>query len=168
MLNRGDNLFDVSARFKEDKKHFRKIIELYQKGVGQDDAFSMLKLGICYSRGQGVDMDHKKAFNLYKKSAVKGNIRAQLLTAKGYYDGIGVKQNLKKATKWFIRESIHNKELLSVSHSSCCFCKDVESKYQTLKIKSKVIHKRFEQLNSTNAGGTTFYKAKKRFTSKHK
>ncbi|PWA01030.1 hypothetical protein BB558_002888 [Smittium angustum] len=59
-------------------------------------------LGLCYHDGVGVDIDEKRAFDLYYKSARQGNPRGQGILGYCYGEGFGVKQNKMEAVKWYI------------------------------------------------------------------
>ncbi|PVU89365.1 hypothetical protein BB561_005403 [Smittium simulii] len=59
-------------------------------------------LGLCYHDGIGVNVDDKKAFQLYLKSAKQGNSRGQGILGYCYGEGFGVKQNKQEAVKWYM------------------------------------------------------------------
>jgi uncharacterized protein len=43
----------------------------------------------------------KRSFELYEQAAKQGLPKAQSLVAAGYYHGLGVKRDLKKAVQWY-------------------------------------------------------------------
>ncbi|OMH85760.1 hypothetical protein AX774_g673 [Zancudomyces culisetae] len=58
-------------------------------------------LGLCYHDGIGVDVNEKKAFELYYKSAKQGNARGQGILGYCFGEGFGVNQNKEEAVKWY-------------------------------------------------------------------
>ncbi|PKK69324.1 HCP-like protein [Rhizophagus irregularis] len=53
-----------------------------------------------YHNGKGVDIDYKKAFELYYKAANSGSKNAQYNLALMYEYGEGVKRNINLAIDW--------------------------------------------------------------------
>lgn len=54
-----------------------------------------------YLRGESIEKDLDKAFELYQKSALQGNSKAQFNLASMYANGDGVAENRIKAKEWF-------------------------------------------------------------------
>ncbi|WP_410249960.1 tetratricopeptide repeat protein, partial [Acinetobacter baumannii] len=50
---------------------------------------------------KGVELNNKKAFELYSKAAEQGNEKAQNNLGAIYALGIGVNQDYKKAFEWY-------------------------------------------------------------------
>ena len=65
----------------------------------------MNSLGSCYIRGEGVDQDLTKGFELYEQSALLGNSNAMYNVGVFYEEGLGVPRNLNKAKEWFTKAS---------------------------------------------------------------
>ena len=72
-----------------------------------DDAYTQLLLGVQYYRGDGVEQDYKKAFELFHKSAEQGATMAQFILGNMYRNGEGVDQDHKKAFKWHRKAAEH-------------------------------------------------------------
>lgn len=68
---------------------------------------ALLGLGRLYARGLGVEQNHNRAINYFKKSANLGNARAYFEIARSYERGRGVPKDIKKAQKWH-KLSAHN------------------------------------------------------------
>jgi TPR repeat protein len=64
---------------------------------------AMNKLGVMYSKGDGVVQDYKEAAKLYRKAAEQGVATAQYNLGKMYIDGKGVEKDYKEAAKWFCK-----------------------------------------------------------------
>lgn len=69
----------------------------------QGDAFAQCILGLCYSTGDVVAKDNKKAYDWYKKAAEQGYAMAQHLYGTCYYYGLGVSKDSEKAVEWYIK-----------------------------------------------------------------
>lgn len=77
------------------------IIERANKGK----TMSQNNLGLCFNYGRGVEQDHSKALEWYKKSAEKGFRAAIFNVGISYFYGKGVDKNLNEALKWFQKAS---------------------------------------------------------------
>ena len=58
------------------------------------------ELGMSYLKGDGVDKDEKKAFELFEKAALKGDNNAQYQLALCYQHGKGTNKDFVKAYAW--------------------------------------------------------------------
>ena len=58
-------------------------------------------LGVCYTNGFGVEVDHATAAKYYLKAANNGVADAQNNLGYYYQHGIGVEQNIQEAVKWY-------------------------------------------------------------------
>eukprot|EP00752_Nemacystus_decipiens_P009159 g8181.t1 len=68
--------------------------------AGNPVAHSML--ATWYTAGRaGLEVDHRRAFELHLKAANMGMARAMYNTAVHYFEGTGVEQNLPEAAVWF-------------------------------------------------------------------
>ncbi|KAK8844370.1 hypothetical protein M9Y10_024227 [Tritrichomonas musculus] len=67
------------------------------------DAQAQFSLGCCYSLGEGVIQDKKKAFEYYMMAAEQGHIKAQYLVASSYSYGKGIEQDKKKAFEFYLK-----------------------------------------------------------------
>ena len=77
-----------------------KIEELTTKAE-EGDPIAQTKLGVAYARGTGVDIDKKKAAELYQKAADQGLANAQWNLAFAYVRGDGVEEDFAKALELF-------------------------------------------------------------------
>ena len=59
-----------------------------------------MQLGGCYLQGLGTKQNLKKGVEWMRKSAHKGNAKAQYNLGSAYLDGEGVRQNVKLAQLW--------------------------------------------------------------------
>lgn len=97
----------------QEEPDFNHNIQLYRSGLFEEafKAFSesgkfhqnvksQYYLAECYSKGQGIDKDDKKAFMLYRKLAEKGLPVAQAKLAYCLYKGLGADKNFAKAGYW--------------------------------------------------------------------
>ena len=72
-----------------------------KEAAEQGDKVAQYTLGFCYSKGERVPQNQKKAFKWYQKSACQGHADAQHNTGACFFRGIGVEQNYEKAFKWY-------------------------------------------------------------------
>ena len=77
--------------------HFSEFISIYIKTItstsNQGNSYSQFNLGQCYEFERGVEVDYKKAFELYDKSAKQGNLYSEYNLGLFYQSGKEVKQN---------------------------------------------------------------------------
>ncbi len=71
------------------------------------DAAAQYRLGVMYSKGQGVPQDDKQASSWYLKAAIQDETRAQFAIAEMYRLGQGVPQNDQQAARWYIEAAEH-------------------------------------------------------------
>ena len=57
-------------------------------------------LGMAYSFGNGVEIDFKKALELYRKAAAQGDTRAMSSVAEAYGSGNGVERDVQEELRW--------------------------------------------------------------------
>lgn len=60
-----------------DLKCEKKYVYWLTKSADQGFSDAQFALGVCYEHGRGVDVDYKRAFELYTKSALQGDSEAQ-------------------------------------------------------------------------------------------
>ncbi len=65
------------------------------------DAEAQYRLGHCYSNGDVVPKDEKKAVVWFRKAANQGHAGAQNQLGMAYYYGLGVDSDKKKAVFWY-------------------------------------------------------------------
>lgn len=64
---------------------------------------SLTKLGLCYQNGYAVEVDYKKAIDLYKRAIELGDHSAERCLGECYFYGYGVKKDISTSKKWFIK-----------------------------------------------------------------
>lgn len=74
----------------------------------QGDADSQLNLGSMYAKGDGVQQDKRKAFELYEKAAKQNNPKAQFNLGFMYSKGDGVEKNSRKAAEYYQKAADQN------------------------------------------------------------
>lgn len=104
--------FFFFVNFSCSKNDFQKTTRLAKSG----DTESQVKLGLMYSKGQGVPQNYAEALKWYrkaleqdyveatkwlKKAAEQGDAIAQFFLGNMYYSGLTVPQNSVEAMKWF-------------------------------------------------------------------
>ncbi len=60
------------------KKNMSKSVELWSRSASLGQVNAMFKLGQCYMKGKGVEMNIEKAVELYRKAASAGNSHAEI------------------------------------------------------------------------------------------
>lgn len=88
-------------------------IEFYQKEVDNGDPEALFNIGICYSKGQGVEQNFSKATECYHKSAGQGNCYALYDLGFCYDKGQGVEQNYAKDLEFFKKNQL-NSEIMKL------------------------------------------------------
>lgn len=71
------------------------------------DAAAQYRLGVMYTKGQGVAKDDKQAASWYLKAAEQDDTRAQFAIAERYARGKGVPQDDKQAASWYLKAADH-------------------------------------------------------------
>ena len=75
----------------------RELLKLAEIG----DATAQSGLGVLYSEGRGVPVDHVKAAKWFRLSAEQANVYGQGNLGHAYYSGQGVPKNYAEAMKWW-------------------------------------------------------------------
>jgi TPR repeat protein len=99
--NRQSKPNDSDQFYDETSETFKESIRYYQNKVKEDDTKSQVELASLYSDGIGIKQDKNKAFELYKKAAIKNNAEAQFSLGMCYEFGNGVEVNKQKAIEWY-------------------------------------------------------------------
>jgi len=88
-------------------KDYKTALELYTKLADEGDADAQTSLAFMYQLGQGVEVDHLKAFTLYEKAVAQKQPYALYNMALLYDGGLGgVKQDPLKAHQLFLEAAI--------------------------------------------------------------
>jgi len=77
------------------------LLQIVQLSAQRGNAESQYALGACYSFGQGVPQDYKKAAKYFSLAAQQGHVLSQKKLGYYYLEGKGVEQSNQKAIKWF-------------------------------------------------------------------
>ena len=88
------------------EQNYEEAAEWYEKAVAQDNPFAAYALGGLYYRGQGMEENHARAFDLYMSAAEhykRPNVFAMYELGKMYRDGIGTEVNKEQSRQWFAR-----------------------------------------------------------------
>jgi TPR repeat protein/endonuclease III len=80
-----------------DKQEVEKIMNL----AAQGDAEAQKRLGLMYSKGEGIAQNDEEAAKWFRKAADQGYAVAQYDLGIVYYYGLGVAQDYVQALKWF-------------------------------------------------------------------
>jgi TPR repeat protein len=75
----------------------------YRRAADLGNASAQFNLAVSYDEGDGVEVDHVKAFELYQKAAAQDHPAAQFNLAISYLEGEGVKKNEDKGVEWLRR-----------------------------------------------------------------
>lgn len=71
------------------------------------DAAAQYRLGVMYSKGQGIKQDYKEAASWFLKAALQDDTRAQFIIAEMYAKGQGVPRDDKQAATWYLKAADH-------------------------------------------------------------
>lgn len=88
------------------EKQIKDSIEAKQKldsdlaAAEKGDAAAMVRLGIGYEEGKGVEKNIQKAVEYYQRAADLGNVEGQFNLGRCYYNGTGFKRNPDAAMIW--------------------------------------------------------------------
>jgi TPR repeat protein len=85
------------------KLDYARALELLTPLAEQGNAVAQLKLGIIYSRAEGVPRDDATAFRWLARAAEQGEAEAQFELGVMHRDGLGAPTDGKLAMQWFRR-----------------------------------------------------------------
>lgn len=94
-----DELCGKGCNYYESNK-FTEAVECFEQAIEKGSLEALNKLAQCYHKGEGVNLDTCKAFELYRKSALAGNKEGQNSLGAFYFQGIGTKKDYIKALHW--------------------------------------------------------------------
>jgi len=78
---------------------------MFFKSAEHGNAEAQCSVAICYSKGEGVKKNEKKAFIWFSKSAEQGNAEAQYNLGCCYEYGLGIEINKKNAYTWYLQSA---------------------------------------------------------------
>ena len=81
-------------------------MRMYQRAIEFGYDKGEAELGLMYENGENCTADPEKAFDLYNKSALKGNLYGKYMAARSLYFGIGTEKDFSKAVELFM--SVYN------------------------------------------------------------
>ena len=73
----------------------------YIKAAKKGDADAQFRIGSCYSKGDGIEKNEKKAVNWWRKAAEQGHAISQGLLGHAYDKGEGVQKDPSLAVFWY-------------------------------------------------------------------
>ena len=76
----------------------------------QEDVEAMLKVGVAYSKGRGVEQNDESAFEWYTKAAKKGDKYAQCNLGVFYEHGRGCEIDLDQAMHWYQKSAVQENQ----------------------------------------------------------
>lgn len=86
------------------KKDIRKALAYFERAAANGHAEAAAYAGQIYKCGtNGVKVNHQKAFNLYMIAAERNQEEGMMYVILGYLLGEGVKADIDKAYKWFLK-----------------------------------------------------------------
>lgn len=85
-----------------DAGRYKEAVKCFETASNHGDAKGMYDLALCYQKGEGVDKDEKKAFQLLLKASDQGYDEAQFQLAECYYWGKGTKMDRERALELYL------------------------------------------------------------------
>lgn len=85
-----------------DAGRFEEAVKCFETASNQGDAKGMYDLALCYQKGEGVDKNEKKAFQLLLRASDKGYDEAKFQLAECYYWGKGTKMDRERAQELYL------------------------------------------------------------------
>lgn len=73
----------------------------YIKAAKKGDADAQCRIGLCYSKGDGIDKDDKKAVSWWRKAAEQGHAMSQQFLGRSYEVGKGITKDPSQAVYWY-------------------------------------------------------------------
>jgi TPR repeat protein len=92
----------LTDKFHNETK-FAEALYWYRKGADRGDAGCMHMIGLCYRYGNGVELDHRKAFEWEEKASELGHTYATSDLAEYCEEGDGVDKDEAKAVELYVK-----------------------------------------------------------------
>ncbi|MBR5511887.1 MAG: SEL1-like repeat protein [Bacteroidaceae bacterium] len=83
------------------EKEYARAFEKFYEAAALKHPAAMFYAGVCYTNGEGTEIDNKKAFNMFRAAANGKHIAAMHNLANCYMLGKGTKANNSLALKWY-------------------------------------------------------------------
>ena len=90
------------GREHHDAGRYKEAVTCFETASNQGDAEGMCNLALCYQKGEGVEEDKKKAFQLLLSATDKGSEEAKFQLAECYYYGKGTKRDTERAQELYL------------------------------------------------------------------
>ncbi|EIB7123408.1 sel1 repeat family protein, partial [Acinetobacter baumannii] len=87
-----------------------KALDTFSELSKKDNRVALNFLGRMYKDGVGVKQDNNKAFNLFNRAAILGDLSAQFNLGNMYFNGEGIPLDYEKATYWYNKAIINGKD----------------------------------------------------------
>ena len=118
-LSVGQIFDEAQEAFSE--KNYAKAAPLYRQAAERDHVKAQGRLGYCYVKGYGVDIDYKEAVKWFRKAAMKDDAGSQANLGHCYYEGLGVAKDFSKAVYWFKKSAEQGHSLGQLFLGECYF-----------------------------------------------
>lgn len=93
--------YEIGHFYEDNKKDLEKAIPWYELAAENNSWFGLEAIGKCYEEGKGVEKNLKIAFGFYLKGAILGYHNLMTKVGDFYKSGIGIKQNIEQAQRWY-------------------------------------------------------------------
>ena len=103
-----------------DAQDYQQALKIYRNNFA-DDPDAIYNMGYMYYNGFGTDVNKKKAFDLFKLAATKGNSKAYNDLANMYFLGEEVEQNYPTAFKYYAMAAKLGEDDASYNLADCYF-----------------------------------------------
>ena len=103
-----------------DASDYQQALKIYRNNFA-DDADAIYNMGYMYYNGLGTEVNKKKAFDLFKLAATKGNSKAYNDLANMYFLGEEVEQNYPTAFKYYAMAAKLGEDAASYNLADCYF-----------------------------------------------
>lgn len=77
-------------------------------------------LGVCHQNGLGIEIDLKRAFDLFQLAALRGSALARTYLATCYYEGLGINKDLQLASKLY-EQAAEQGNAIAMNYLGVCY-----------------------------------------------
>src|SRR5690606_10238927 len=101
-INHGNTMAygDLGEMYKTNG-NINEAISYFQKGIAENDAYSLFSMGLLYFEGKETAQDYVSAFEYFEKAAGFNSLEAYSFLAQMYEEGLGTDKNIKKAIETY-------------------------------------------------------------------
>lgn len=143
--------YSIESEYQKGVAHYEakdapeKAVEHFYYAAERGHAGAQCYLGLCCSRGEGVDKDSTESFVWFMKSAEQGYAQGQLNVGLSYLYGKGVHKDDESALKWFKLAAEQGNAVAQYNAGACYFegigtDKDGESAFKWFKLAAEQGH----------------------------